>query len=469
MHEILRGPRRTAAIVVAGLAAIFAAGCREKPVSATQGPAPMVGVVESRRMTVPVVVTPIGTTQALEDVTIRARVRGFLTERHFEEGAFVRKGDLLLVIDEEPFRVELESARARLSEAEAALRKAEESKAREVADAQLALSRSQLLLAQIRSRRMVELLNRNAVSSSEVDEVTAEHKKWEAQVEADRASLDQSRADFHVGVDAARAKVKVAQAAVREAELNLGYCRMSAPIDGRIGEAKVKVGNLVGPEATGGGALSDLATIHQLDPIGVDVRLSSRDLDRIRGLVQSGLTVQVLRPGPEGDVAHAEAGSIYFIDNAVDELTSMFLAKARVPNPGGVLLPGEYVKVRMEIGRLVDTVVVPTPAVLETDAGSVVYVVDAKGKVAERQVTAGLTHDGLRVISKGLDPGVPVIVEGLQSVRPGLAVQTERSVLAARYEAAQRNAAIAEASLPVRPADEGAVAALPRFDTDRGN
>jgi membrane fusion protein (multidrug efflux system) len=207
---------------------------------------------------------------------------------------------------------------------------------------------------------------------------------------------------------------------------------MYSPIDGRIGEARVKVGNLVGPEAAGGGAYSELATIHQLDPIGVDIRLSSKDLDRTRDLLKSGLAVRLSRPGPSGDVVHPQAGTCYFIDNAVDELTSTFLAKARMPNPGGILLPGEYVKVRMVVGRLDAAVVVPAPAVTQSETGPVVYVVDAGGKVAIRQVEAGPTHDGLRVVSRGLDAGVPVIVEGLQSVRPGLAVKTEPSSMAAR-------------------------------------
>ena len=139
----MRVARRVAGGSVAALALLALSGC-QKPAAKAAPPAPTVGVVESRRMSVPVVVTPNGTTRALEDVTIRARVRGFLTERHFEEGAIVKKGQLLLVIDEEPYKVALQSARARQAEAEAALKKAEESKGREVAAAQLELDRAQL-------------------------------------------------------------------------------------------------------------------------------------------------------------------------------------------------------------------------------------------------------------------------------------------------------------------------------------
>src|SRR5262249_31191404 len=155
---------------------------------------PTVGVVESRRMTVPVQVTPNGTTRALESVTIRARVRGFLTERQFTEGAMVKKGQLLLVIDEEPYQVALQSARARLAESEAAFKKAEESRGREVSASRLELDEAQLALAQIQERRSRALLSRNAGSAEDLDKSEADRKRWEAQVKSDRADLAQARA-----------------------------------------------------------------------------------------------------------------------------------------------------------------------------------------------------------------------------------------------------------------------------------
>jgi membrane fusion protein (multidrug efflux system) len=422
---------RAAGLAVAAVALLALAGC-QRPAAQGAPPAPTVGVVESRRMSVPVQVTPNGTTRALENVTIRARVRGFLTERHFAEGAMVKKGQLLLVIDEEPYQVALQSARAKLADSEAALKKAEESRGREVAASQLELDDAQLELARIQERRFRALLSRRAGSAEELDKSEAERKRWDAQVESDRAHLAQARSDYDVGIASARAQVAAARAAVRDAELNLGYCRMYAPIDGRIGEARVKVGNLVGPEQAGGGAFSDLATIQQLDPIGVDLKLSSRDLDRTTELTQKGLAVRLTRPGTNGPMEHPYEGRCYFIDNAVDEMTSTFLAKATIPNPGGRLLPGEYVKVRMVVDRLDNAVVVPAPSVAETEAGPVVYVVDKDGKVAVRRVVAGLAFEGMRVISQGLDAGVPVIVEGLQMVRPGLPVKTEPAALARR-------------------------------------
>lgn len=409
-------------------AALGAAGCQQSA-APVEPPPPVVGVVESRQMSVPVLINPNGTMRALEDVTIRARVRGFLTERHFAEGSFVQKGQLLLVIDEEPYRVALQSARAQLSEAEAALKKASESKGREVSAAQLELARAQLLLAQIQERRTRTLLTRNATSHEDFDKTEADRKKWEAQVEADRANAEQAKADYDIGIASARAQVEAAAAAVRDAELNLGYCRMYAPISGRIGEAKVKVGNLVGPDAGGGGAFSELATIQQLDPIAVDIRLSSRDLERTKQLIEEGLAVRLSRPGsPEGR-EHPHKGKLYFIDNIVDETTSTFLAKAEIPNPKGTLLPGEYVKLNLVVDRLEDAIVVPAPSVMETESGPVVHVVDPEGKVAVKRVAAAQTYEGLRVITKGLEPGIPVIVEGLQMIRAGIPVKAEPALL----------------------------------------
>ena len=328
-----------------------------------------------------------------------------------------------------PYRIALQATQAKQAEVAATLKKAQESKGREVAAAQLQLDRAQLLLSQIQEKRTRTLYARNAGSAEDSDKSEAESKKWEAQVEADRAHYDQAKADYEIGIASAQAQVEAAKAAVRDAELNLGYCRMHAPIEGRIGEAKLKVGNLVGPDAAGGGMLSELATIQQIDPIGVDVRLSSRDLDRTTKLLENGLAVRVTRPGSAGEQAHPHEGKAYFIDNMIDETTSTFLMKARMPNPGGSLLPGEYVKLAIIVDQLKDAIVVPAPSVTETNTGPVVYLVDAQGKVAVQNVEAGLTYNGMRVITKGLAKGVPVIIEGLQMIRPGLSVKTEPATL----------------------------------------
>ena len=203
----------------------------------------------------------------LNDVTIRARVKGFLEEKHFEDGKNVKKGQLLLVIEERPYQVQLESAQAQLAAAKASLDRAIASKIVPVTKAKLALDEAQLSLDMIEERRARNLLARNAASQEDHDRAEAQRKKSAAQVESDRASLAEAEADYRIDIENTRAQVAQAQSAVENAEINLGYCRMFAPIDGRIGELKVKLGNLVGDNGD-----TELVNLQQLDPMGLDLR-----------------------------------------------------------------------------------------------------------------------------------------------------------------------------------------------------
>jgi membrane fusion protein (multidrug efflux system) len=211
------------ALVAGAVAAVLPvlAGCQRQTARA-EPPPPTVGVVEARRADVPVRAEPNGTTRALQQVSIRARVRGFLTEQHFKEGSEVKKGLLLFVIDEAPYQASLDSAKARLAEAEASLARAKTSKAREVSAAQVAADQATLELNRIEERRKRALTARNAASPEDVDQAVANRKKSEAQVDSDRANADQARADYDVNIQAAEASVAAPPAAVRSAELDLG-------------------------------------------------------------------------------------------------------------------------------------------------------------------------------------------------------------------------------------------------------
>ena len=429
-----RPPGSLLAALIIGPVLFALAGCREGETKAAPPP-PIVGVVPARLMTVPLLATPTGTTRSLQEVAVRARVRGFLTAQHFREGSFVKQGQLLFIIDEEPYQVALKSAEARRDAARAALMKARASKAREVAAAQIAVDEAQLALARIEEGRRRALISRNAAPQQELDQATAQRQRYDAQVAADQATADQAKADYDVDILAAQARLDEAEAAVRNAELDLGYCRIKAPIDGRIGEAMVKVGNLVGPSAPGGADNTQLAVVQQLDPMGIDMRISSRYLERAPDLIRDRLSVSLTRTGIEGEREHAYSGRLYFFDNNIDPTSSTFLMKAEVPNPLASLLPGEYVKLKMTVGTLKDAVVVPEQAVAETQAGPVVYIVDKEGKVAIQRVEAAQTYEGIRVVAKGLEPGRQVIVEGRQLARPGIVVKTEPARLSAPVDA----------------------------------
>ena len=346
-RRIMAGPRlgrsRGLGWMALGIAVapVVLPGCSPKTGAARTPPPPVVTVVEARRMTVPIMAEPIGTTRALQEVSIRARVRGFLKEIHFQEGAEVKKGQLLFVIDEEPFKAKLADAQAALEQAEAALKKAQDSKAREVAQAQLTVGRSMLALAEVEERREQLLYKRNASSVEDVQRKQAMRQKEAAQVEADKASLDQANADYETAIVAARADVDGAKARVTDARIDLSYCRMFSPIDGRIGLAKVKPGNLVGP-ATGGGSsdYTELGVVRQLDPMGVDIQVSSRYLDRVTRLIAQGLPVEVFRPGLEGEEARRlrrQGDRHRQHDRPVD---------LHLPGPGGGLQPGEVAPAR---------------------------------------------------------------------------------------------------------------------------
>jgi RND family efflux transporter MFP subunit len=305
------------------------------------------------------------------------------------------------------------------------LKKAKDSKAREVAAAQRDVDQATLELSEVEERREQLLLRKNASSIEDVQRKVALRKKDEAQVEAAKANLEQTKADFDTNILSAQADVEGAKAAVLDAEIDLGYCRMSSPINGRIGMAEVKLGNLVGPASAGGGEdYTELAVVRQLDPMGIDIQVSSRYLNRLVPLVGQGLAFEIFRPGIEGDQAIRFPGKATVIDNTINPTTSTFLVRGEIANAAKTLLPGEYVKANAKVGEVKDAIVVPEQSVVETQAGPAVYAVDDQGKVKVTPVRATFTYEGLRVLESGLQAGQKVIVEGLQLVRTGMTVKT---------------------------------------------
>ena len=399
-------------------------GC-QKPAAQAAPPAPTVGVVESRRMSVPIEVTPNGTTRALEDVTIRARVRGFLTERHFAEGAMVKKGQLLLVIDEEPYQVALQSARARQAEADAAPRRPRNRRGARSPRRNWSSTGPSWCSPRSRSGATAPCSTRNAGSAEDLDKTEADRKRWESQVEADRAHLAQAKADYAVGIASAQAQVSAARAAVRDAELNLGYCRMYAPLDGRIGEARVKVGNLVGPDQAGGGAFTDLATIQQLDPMGVDVRLSSRDLDRTTALIGGGLAVRLTRPGPSGPQGASLRGPVLLHRQHGRRDHLDLPGQGDIPQPRRQAPPGR-VRQGPDGGRPArERRGGPRPFGRRVRFGDDRPRRRRGGQGGRPAGRRGPDPRGAAGDHQGPRSGASVIVDGLQMIRPGLSVKTE--------------------------------------------
>jgi membrane fusion protein (multidrug efflux system) len=401
---------------------VLLAGCSQAN-RYVEPPPPEVTVVRPVRRPVTDYLEATGTAQPVMSVDIRARVRGFLKEQHFREGSVVKKGQLLLVIDEEPFRLTLDQARLKLAEAEAALRKARQSKTREVAQAQLALDMSQLNLARVIEARQRTLTDRGVGTREEMDQAEAARKKNAAQVEATRAQLNQMEADYETNILSAEAVVGSSRMAVRNAEIELGYCRMSAPIDGRISRINYHVGNLVGD-----GQASLLATIVKIDPIYAYTSVSERDLLRYRSLVGDpgrsgpGEPAMPMELGLADERGYPHVGQADYQDPAADPGTGTVKLRGIFANPEGAILPGFFVRVRIPAGQPHDALLVPERALGTDQSGPFLLIVGRDDIVESRPVKAGRRIDDLRVVEGKIGPEDRVVVEGLLRARPHLKV-----------------------------------------------
>jgi membrane fusion protein (multidrug efflux system) len=330
-------------------------------------PPPEVVVARARLGTVPDRREFVGQVRAVNEIEVRARVRGYLLERLFTEGAAVAAGDVLFRIDPSAYQVKLAEARGRLGEVLASAERAERDYA-----------------------RAVELHAQNVLSE---------------------AALDARRAES----DAAKAEVASVQAAVAAAELDLSWCTVRTPIAGRIGLAQVDVGSLVGES----GQDTVLARIVQIDP--VHVYFSPPELAPLGAGPGSPSAVGVeLRLGDE--TPYPERGQVDFVDPTVDPTRGTITARALVPNPAGALKPGQFVRVVAVLPDVPDALLVPERAVLEEQGGSYVLVVKPDDLVEYRSVRPGPSYDGLRRVLEGLAEGERVVVEGVQKARPGTRV-----------------------------------------------
>lgn len=357
------------------LAAVALSACQDEQNPAAARPAPPppeVAVVEVQPR--PLALTEIlpGRLEASRTAEVRARASGIVLERAFREGSQVQAGEVLYRIDPAP----LEAA---VSRAEAALAKAE----------------ANLNQARMTAERYAPLVETQAISRQEYDNAVAAR----AQAEAD---------------------VAAAKAALQTARLNLDYATVEAPIAGRVGRALVTEGALVGQ-----GEATPLAVIQQIDPIYANLTQSSAEMLRLRRAFASG-KLQSTEQGEAEVTLILEDGSEYphkgrllFTDMRVDSSTGAVVLRASFPNPEGLLLPGMYVRARLEQAVDRNAITVPQQAVTRSGAGATVLVLDAENKVAARPVQIGRTYEDRWVIESGLEPGERVIVEGLQKVRPG--------------------------------------------------
>jgi membrane fusion protein, multidrug efflux system len=362
------------------LAAALGAACNRssaKPAApAAAGPVE-VGVVTIAPRPVTLTRELPGRTSAFRVAEVRARVNGIVLKRHFTEGSDVKEGQPLFTIDPAPYRATLEGAKAQLARAEATL----------------ASTRMQ-------AQRYGELVADNAVSKQEYDNAMAALKASEADVAAGRAAVETAR-------------------------INVGYTTVTAPVSGRIGRSSVTEGAYVQQAQA-----TLLATVQQLDPVYVDVTQSSVEALQLRrnlaeGKLQSAGRGQakvklVLEDGREYGVT----GALQFTDVTVDPSTGSIALRALFPNPRGELMPGMFVRARLEEGVNPEALLVPQQAVTRDQKGlPVALVVNAEKKVERRQLVTDRTVGDAWLVTGGIKAGDQVIVEGLQKVRPGAEVK----------------------------------------------
>ena len=348
---------------------LLSGGCKEKQKAPPAEVPPDVTVAKVVLKTVPVHINYVSTTESVKKEELRARVEGFLEERRFKEGDDIKKGDLVYVIERAPYQAELEGSLAQLAKDKAALAFA---------------------LEQV--KRYAPLAEKDFVTQEAFDDYQTKAKEAAASVKADRAKIKQDR-------------------------LNLGYCTMYSPIDGRVGRTLVNVGNLVGA----GGQKTHLATVVQLDPIYVYFSPSVEEVYTILKFNKKG-TPSVDLILSDGSV-FPYPGKVDFIDNTANQETNTVNMRAVVPNPEKMLLPGIYVQARLFLCELPDTPLIPEQAVAEDQGGLYVLVVGKENKVEHRKVNSRWTYDGQQIIEKGLKEGEKVIIAGMQMVRPGMVVK----------------------------------------------
>ena len=316
----------------------------------------------------------VGRLVARDDVTIRASVSGYLMERSFNEGEQVQASDVLYVIDPSEYVAALAIARA-----------------------DLAAAKANQTNAQRNYQRGLELLPKSAISQVEMDNLTAQ-------------KLD------------ADARIESAQAQVTAAEVNLGFTTIKAPISGRIGRSQVSPGDLVGPSS------GDLTTLVSIDPIEALFQVSEATyIDQISQRVTANPTVDDLKNIEvtlelADGLQYPEVGQIDYFGNRIDAATGTMEARARIPNPYGLLVPGQYVRVTLQDTALKEGLFVPLAAVQADQQGTFALVVADDGTVQRSNAQLGERLDDMVLVTGGLQAGDRVIVRGLQQVRPGMPV-----------------------------------------------
>jgi len=380
-----RNSRGAAALLP--IAAFVLLGCGG-PKAATTPPMPDVEVVSVTQTDVPVYHEWIGTLDGLVNADVRAQVTGYLERQAYQEGAFVKKGQLLFQIDPRPFQAALDQVQGQLAQAKANLANAEAVQRRTELDV----------------NRYTPLAKEQAASQQDLDNAIQNNLAAKATVET------------------AKAQIQTDEAAVENAKINLGFTRLVAPIDGIAGEAHLQVGALVNPAS---GAVTSVSTV---DPIKVFFTPSEpqylewrRRFPTESSRLEADRNLRLELILADGST-YAHTGTFYFADRQINESTGAIRIAGLFPNPGNILRPGGYGRVRAVVRLERGALTVPQRAVTELQGGYQVAVVNGENKVEIRPVKVGDQTGSSWIITEGLKPGENVVAEGVQKVRPGMHV-----------------------------------------------
>jgi membrane fusion protein (multidrug efflux system) len=412
--------------------------------SAPAGPPPTAVVVaEVVKKTVPITAEFVAQTDAVQTVELRARIQGVLEHVRFKEGSDVQEGQVLFEIQRTQYEATLQSARAQLAKAQAELAKAQEQVEVLRAKAELEQRRAALDKAKLDVARLRPLAQARAVPQVDLDNALAAELVAKSGVDAADAALKDTELGQRIGIQQAQAAVEAGRAAVTQAQLELGYTTIKAPVTGIIGRLNVDEGNLVGR-----GEPTLLATMSTYDPIKISatvseveyLRFARRANERKTGSPDIPLEL-VLADGTR----YPLQGRTTTLDRTVDAKTGTIVVEALFPNPEKLIKPGQFGRVRAVVEERPDAILVPQAAVQEIQGAKSVLVVGAEDKVVLRTVTLGERIGDLIIATRGLEAGERVIVEGVQKVRPGMQVKPTT----------------AEAAPPAAPGAPGAPAAAP--------
>ncbi len=363
-------------LIAAALAALAGlAGCtsgKVAPVAAQTPAAVPVRVAQSVKENLPITVEAIGTGEAYSNVQVETLVTGQLEKVFFQQGDFVRKGQLMFTLDPGPFQAVLDQATGDME--------------RDTAQAQIAV---------VTAARYKQLFEQGVVSRQQYDQY-------------------QSQAD------SANATVVADKAAVEAARLQLSYCKIYSPMDGKTGSLGVFPGNVVKANST-----PALVTINQINPIYVDFSVPENLLGKVRLALAARAPVKVYT---QSDTEHPEIGRLTFIDNSVDATTGTIKLKGTFANTDRRLWPGEFVSVNLQLGEESGVTVVPSIALQNSQDSKYVWVVDKDNTVQMRTVTVQRQEQGQAVIASGLQPGETVVTEGQLRLVPGSKVEIRTSL-----------------------------------------